>query len=450
MADQSPMTADVPTGNNDLARRFPRGISALLLALACIFFICGGPVRAVMLGSFIDFRCFYAGTRAWLQGSNPYDRSNSQSILIAAGDDDSKHVFHIVNVPVTFPLLTPFVLLDWPTAKILWAGFQIALLIATLLVLLVGIAGWSPTNRSSMGYMALIFFMFPTAHNIIIGQLAIPATFLIVLGLYCETRQRDWLAGVMLALATCVKPQMGVFFLLLALSHWRWRTWLSAAVVGVTLVVVSLGQLYIHHIDWISTLQENYRLLFSPGGLNDSSSANSIDYGMVDLQIPLRLLFSNNMLISFSALGLAGAMALATLWMLGKPRNRRDEVLAYSIVAVFSLLAVYHKHYDAILLALPLLWAFMSLQTSNRWPAVLTIVSTAPFYFVSWTGFLARAIMAGYLPQWIRAAWWWRILLVPHYAYALAFLAACLFYATWKNRRSSNSGIEFVRQINGN
>jgi hypothetical protein len=238
MADLSPMTADVPTIGNNLDRRLSRRVLAIVLALACIFFIGGGPVRAIAMGSFIDFRCFYAGTRAWLQGGNPYDRNNSRSILVAAGDDDAKHLFPVVSMPLVFPLLTPFALLDWPTAKILWAVFQMAMLLAILWILPVEIAGWSLTDRSSMGYLTLILFMFSPAHNIISGQLAISATFLVVLGFYFETRRRDWLVGVMLALATCIKPQMGVFLLFLALSHWQWRTWLSATVVGTTLLAV--------------------------------------------------------------------------------------------------------------------------------------------------------------------------------------------------------------------
>ena len=292
--------------------------------------------------------------------------------------------------PVAFPVLSPLALLDWPSAKVFWAWFQVGLTVLMLWVLLVGVAEWTPTDRWSLAFVTLVMLMWPLHNCISLGQLVVPGLFLIVLGIYFETRHRDGLAGIMFVLATALKPQLGFFFLLFALSRLRWRTWLSAAIVGTILLVVSLGQLYFNHINWISSIQEDYRVAFQPGGVCDPSLANPTNFAMADLRVPLRLLFQNAAIASGLALGLAAVTGCAALWTLGKTRDRRTALLAYSIVAVFSLLAVYHGNSDAASLVLPLLWAFMSLKTSDRPIAILAIVFTVPFYIVSVQAFLNR------------------------------------------------------------
>ena len=255
-----------------------------------------------------------------------------------------------------------------------------------------------------------------------------------------QAKQCDWLVGLTLVMATAIKPQMGLFFLLYALCGLRWQTWAWAAIAGVTLWAIGVGQLWIHHIDWVSSLQEGYRQTLQPGGLNDPTPANPSTHLMLNLQYPLNMLIPHPAVANILALAFAAIMAGFALWAQRRNKDRRGTTLTYAIIAVLSLLAVYHRCYDAVLLLLPLAWAFMSLETPDRRLAILAIIFMLPFLV---PGPIALAVMAeaGRIPHSISGTWWWRLLIMPHQVYALLLLAICLVCAAWKNRPSALSGV---------
>ena len=127
---------------------FPsRTLLIALLVLASIYFVWRGPLRVRERSK--DFQTFYSATRAWFQGSNPYDRENLKSVLIAAGGPSVK-VLPALNPPPTFPLLLPLALPRWQAAQILWGCFQ-SLFVVITLAILVRAAGWPITGASAWG-----------------------------------------------------------------------------------------------------------------------------------------------------------------------------------------------------------------------------------------------------------------------------------------------------------
>ena len=275
----------------------------------------------------------------------------------------------------------------------------------------------------------------PVHYTIAMGQLGLFATFFVVLAMCFKINHRDGLAGAMLVLATAIKPQMGFFFLLFSLLRFRPRLWLSATVVGLALVAVSVGQLWIHHVDWIPSLQENYRTVFQPGALdahpgesNDPGPGNPYANVLLNLQYPLSAMLPNPRAVNLLTLALTAAMGVYTLWVQKRNRGSRGELLTYAMVAVLGLLAVYHRSYDAVLLLLPLAWAFQSLRTPDRGLAILTIILISPF-FLPTPDFPTQMAMAVRLPRPIIDNWWWRTLVMPYQVYALLLMAVCLFCA---------------------
>jgi hypothetical protein len=307
-------------------------------------------------------------------------------------------------------------------------------MVAMLLILVTGVAGWSPADRASMEYAALALVMWPSYTGVLFGQTAILAAFLIVLGIFFEIRHGDWQAGISFTLAAAIKPQMAVFFLLVALCRLRWRTWLAATVLGMLLLVVSLSQLYVHHIDWMSSIVESNWVVSRPGGINDPSTLNSENFAILSLTLPLRLLIADNTAVNCLAFFLSAVTGGVAFWLLRKSRDRRSELLRYSIIAVLSLLGVYNRCYDAILLLLPLLWAFMSWRTADRLWAIIAVILTLPFCFVWWMSVLVHMTRAGMISQGAFHSWWWRTFITPHHVYALLLLAVCLCCAAWQNR----------------
>src|SRR5437879_9573856 len=79
-----------------------------LLICSCIYFFVRGPVRGVHNSS--DFAVFYAASRAWLVGENPYEAATLRAIFRDASGED-KQLTESLNPPVTFPILVPFAVL---------------------------------------------------------------------------------------------------------------------------------------------------------------------------------------------------------------------------------------------------------------------------------------------------------------------------------------------------
>ena len=417
---------------------FPRSMMVVILVLASVYFVWRGPLRAIAENG-RDFRSFYSGTRAWFQGSNPYEMHNVEAVFAASGATSAITPLPVLNPPVMFPIMLPFALPTWQNAKTLWAFFQVVL-IAVTLALLVYEAGWPVGERLVLGFMAAALALAPLHVTISQGQLGIFVAFCVVLAMFFEARRRDWLVGAMLVLATAIKPQMGIFFLLFALCRLRWRTWASAAIVGTALLTIGVGQMWMHNVDWIASLHDNFQSTFKPGALNDPSTANPSTYLMLNLQYPLNMVLLNSSLANIVALGFAAVVGGFTLWFGRRNGDHRGETLTYAIVAVLTLLAVYHRCYDAVLLLLPLAWAFLSLQTSDRRWAILTIIFTLPF-LVPGPTILAVMADAGRIPCVISDSWWWRLIVMPHQVYALVLLEICLLMAAWRNRNTCFAGL---------
>jgi hypothetical protein len=424
----------------------------MLLGFAVLWFIGSGPLRATMewnlkkgetsFNSCWDFQAWYGSTRAWMQGGDPYDAANVQAVLNAAGNNNIRELVPVFNPPISFPLMAPFSLPNWPIAKSLWIYGMTSLWVAILL-LLIRTADLVPLKPDGFWFAALAMILWPAGFCIFTGQPVLLVMFLIVLGVYFEIHRRDWASGAMFALAAVLKPQMAVFFLLYAALRFRlrWRIAASAACVGLLLATVGFGWMAMQHVDWMPSLQKNYQAGFAAGGANDPTLKNTTLATILTLQYPMRIIFPKEADIktaTFFSLTASLLLALAGLWPLRKNQDRRGSMLAYAIVAVCTLLAVYHRAYDGVLLLFPLLWAIMSWRTSNRRCALAVILLTTPFYFYSafiiLTSQLGKKYLGHLIPDAISNSWGWQVIVMPYQVYAVLLLAICLIYAAWRSK----------------
>jgi hypothetical protein len=109
-----------------------------------------------------------------------------------------------------------------------------------------------------------------------------------------------------------------------------------------------------------------------------------------------------------------------------------------SLLAVVQLLMIYHRDYDAVLLAFPLAWALSPQVPPGRaWPAVLLIaVFFVPFLHVlhgldQWTPILP-----------LSSTLFWQAVVWPYQTWALLALAAWLSCLLLPSRRRSLSAID--------
>ena len=188
----------------------------------------------------------------------------------------------------------------------------------------------------------------------------------------------------------------------------------------------------------------NVALLSEPGGLNDPGMLNPQRYSMVDMQYLLESVGIDGARAGALAVAAVAVAAVLTVTLI-RGRDPRRELLALSIVAVLTLLVVYHRYYDAVLLALPLAWAFGAVKSGQRAEAVLILLLCGLFILPIPTN-LWDMQQAGMLPTWIGESALWEPVILAHEAWALVLMVPILLSAAARGRaadaRSPAGGIE--------
>ena len=190
----------------------------LLLTLAAFAFGAGIAAVRVRYGA-ADFDVFWAAARHW---QAPYDPQ-----VIA----DLKAQLHIVgHWPFAYP--PTFLLFAWPFGQLplniaypLWAGLSMALFILASSFMI------RPTWATALLFLTppVVFAVAPGQSTLLVGAAAI--------GGFLLLEKRPRLAGVLFAVAACIKPQA---MILAPVVLWgRWPTVTAAMVTGLALVALS-------------------------------------------------------------------------------------------------------------------------------------------------------------------------------------------------------------------
>jgi len=93
-----------------------------------------------------------------------------------------------------------------------------------------------------------------------------------------------WWADLLFAVAICLKPQVGLCFLLFYVTQRRWRVaWVASALCELVAVIAG-GRLLLARTPWLSSSVENSRQVFAPGAINDFTLANPLWFHLINLQ----------------------------------------------------------------------------------------------------------------------------------------------------------------------
>jgi hypothetical protein len=168
-----------------------------------------------------DFYSRWMGTRALImERKDPYSEEVTLEIQRGmygrrAKEDEDQVAF---AYPLYVSLLVlPFTFFSYPQAQALWLSALVLLALATLIIVL-RIFDWKPSHGGLLALSLWCLFFYPTARSVVLGQFSIPVLALVALTLWAMQRDRDFLAGCSLALAT-IKPQM-VFLLVPLILLW--------------------------------------------------------------------------------------------------------------------------------------------------------------------------------------------------------------------------------------
>lgn len=407
-----------------------RRLAWAFLAIAAVVFVVRGPARAPTRGD--DFAPPYGGVRAWLDGTDPYERGSVNRALLDAGRErDSLGralATQSVYVPPTFVTIVPFALVPWQAARLLWIAFTLALF-AWHLPALLRIAGVPGTSTEAIWIAAGVVALAPYHTGISLGQVAIPSATLLVLAIDHVLRGRHHAGGLLLAASALFKPQItGPFIIYFLLRRGR-RAALVCLGVCVAASVITVGTLELNGIPWIESYREIAAELMTPGSQHDPLGPWTAQL------LELRPMIALAGIPSPGMVGLGITLLLGAAWYAaGRRLEEREELLLLSGVAVLMLFSMYHRFYDAAVLALPLAWAVRA-----RSAAALMCCAV---FFVPGAWALQRLANDGHVAAWLTDSPLWNVVLLRHQNWALVALFVILAAALarrWASHRRADA-----------
>jgi hypothetical protein len=188
-----------------------------------------------------DFRLNYVAaeiglTRGW---SHIYDLDLERRITASFAPVgvfiDSYHNY--VTPPLLAWLLTPFTVFSIPIGYLVWTLVSLSALIA---------AWWLVSPGKGLAHVTLLLIalaLWPMHYNFWLGQTATISIVCLALVWWLLERERWVLAGVVMALALFIKPQLLLLLPAALLVSGRWRPALYCALAGGILGVISLASL---------------------------------------------------------------------------------------------------------------------------------------------------------------------------------------------------------------
>lgn len=327
----------------------------------------------VRSGGFLhDFKIFRAvGFDVW-KGLDPY-----------ASDHFFLHPF--LNPPTATPLFAAFAMLPLWWSSIVWAGLNlvagIALVtLAKLCLITQGVYNDRLSRRDEICVLTLALVLSSAAvEGFILGQLSLFTSTALLIALIAQGRGKPVWAGLWLGVAT-VKIGTMVPFLVLFLRKQDRPAWVSLCVVVIVLCLIGGPVSELPH-----RLQEyTHRIeqLGSEGHVNDYSDASrstanliGFDHALYNLGLSDRRSLRT---AQFVTLGVLGALIFREV-------TRRPELsrgAACSLVALYSVLFLYHRSYDTTLLVIPLVYAIAVIPASHGWRRGLLVMSAIAILIV--------------------------------------------------------------------
>ena len=243
--------------------------------------------------------------------------------------------------------------------------------------------------------------------------------------MWLAVADRQVLAGLALAVATALKPQLGGPFVLLLLWQRRFKAVASAAVVGGGLTLAAVVPMMAHHVPWLTgpaSWTEELRYAEVPGGINDARVSDIGRHDMVHLQVLVHFLTDNATLVNAITLVIVAALAYV-LWRTA--RGRPFDLGSIAAATILALLVAYHRLYDAGIIVLPVAWAVVHCRSGvARWPARVVLLLTG-VYFVQQEWIDERFFGAAGHPA-LSGAWWFNLFVEPHHQWELLTMFGCI------------------------
>jgi hypothetical protein len=424
-------------GRTESATNNPRRSGPGILG-ARISYLLFGVIAALMISDFLlrgvvpaftpgrtDFSEVYTSAWLWRHGQNIYSSSlatSTQEKLVGVSVQVAP-----IYPPTTFALLSPFTFLPWKWANFIWMMLCLAGVGATVFLVwrIGGFRGWS---LRTMALMTFLLTFDPLHQAFHLGNLAVVVAPLALWAILLAEREKDVAAGFVVGVATCLKPQIGIWIILYYLLRGR-RKMFCSALAAAAAVAAMLWSRSAVLLESLPDYRANLHYSFAPGrpyGFSEGALPFHVNIVQVILYQSLHSVFASN-LIAY-VLYLSGIAFWG--WMLWRARFRIPASLAIASLMALSFIALYHSVADTTILTLALGWAIPAEEQS--WTRIRIAIGVI-FLLMMLPGHSALMRISPYVAASVTSAWWWRLFVTRYFVWLLSALNVALLFGMWQS-----------------
>jgi Glycosyltransferase family 87 len=362
-----------------------------------------GTTTGIPMGG--DFSNLFAGAVCLVKDCSPYRFDAVSNVLEQHGFFYIPATEWSIRLPLypppTLVLFTPLIGLTFRAASLLFyilTAIVGAFVCYRLFISSLDVSRISPLARGLFLMLILLSSAFRWGmHD---GNPVILCTGLLLYCCFDDGSARRWLPAICLAIAVLLKPQVAVFFIL--------PIWFKPSG-GKQMVLRGCGLLFLivfstlvwcsvhpHLSGWPADLRANLALGSAPGNTMSASDRGRAIDPRLNLSYLLGYWLQNEKLDQIAtAVTLFcsfGVLSLG-LYRIAKNFSLLNYKLVVAVTAAFTLLPVYHRQYDSVILLAAVPWIFETLATQSRrvvaWLALLAIV----FNWVVWEWYLPAHLL---------------------------------------------------------
>lgn len=391
----------------------------------------------------VDLKMIYACASTWLEGGDPYDSRVILDVFHRRGGDPDREFdpdrFVSLYPPATYALMSPLAYVSWSVARPLWLFLNLALVGATL-VAAARFLGWRRPQRLAL-LIGLVLLFGPLQTSISQGQLTVLCLAAVMWSLLWLREGQMVLPGLALGLAAALKPQTAGLFVLMLPLLGRWRAFAVATAAGLFALGIGVARLEaLGHSHWLAQLLENVTQ-YQPWGERGAMRTNEWWYLVLALHTPFYSFISNPAVVSclvyvVCASALVAIAARARIRPIAAPDPAAALVVPAAIAAL-TLLPMYHRFYDAIVLIIPLLWLLARLSAGLRsWKEIVVGLGLLVFLLPNSVAMIGVAVNPR-LPQWLTDHRAWEFVVMSHQVWAVVAVLFGLLAALWEQPRGA-------------
>jgi hypothetical protein len=401
----------------------------ILLIASAAEFVARGPARYLLSSDWTDLSQNYAATRLWLRGQNFAQPENfvalwKNEVGITLGATTVRT--HLAPPPGTLVLMAPIGALPWPVAKLAWLALLVSAFGVTVWSL-IKTAGFRWDEPCTLAFVAGCLALAPFHTGIASANQTILIVGFCALGIWAASGRRDVVAGLLFGVACSLKPQIGSFLVLYYLVRRRWRLFFTALGFTIVLAMVAILWMQMHGVSWTQDYFHNVKVIAAQNKIDDFTSANPIRFLLINLQVPIysftRSAWTSNVVALSTGLLLTGVWAFLVL----RKRTNGSDLLALGTIAVICLMPVYHRLYDASLLAIPFCWCLSRLSGRLRNISKIALLLMIPF-LIPGPALLQQLAEQGRIPDAWSSSWCWDDFVMPHEPWFLLLICLVLLY----------------------